>query len=266
MARSGSLVVVGTGIKAIVHLTREAHEHIKSAEKVLYLLADPVSERWIREANVSAETLASLYQEGVHRTIIYRRMADRILAWLRRDARTCVALYGHPGVFASPGRMAIEQARAEGYPAEMLPGISSEACLIAELGTDPAISGWQSYEATDFLLHPRVVDPSTPLILWQIGVVGDLLYHVHQEGLAKRLSLIADLVAVSYGEAHPVVLFEASRFPGMRSHVVKLLLGDLPQADVSPVTTLYIPPSKPRMPSAKNYKALGLAPPAMDVS
>jgi precorrin-6B methylase 1 len=254
----GSLVVVGTGIKAIAHLTAEARENIQSADKVLYLVADPVSERWIREANESAESLTVLYEEGVDRTIIYQRMADYILTLLRREIRVCVALYGHPGVFASPGRLALNQARAEGYPAEMLPGISAEACLIAELGVDPGVSGWQSYEATDFLLHPRSVDASSPLILWQVGIVGDLQYHVRQNGLPKRLRVLADLVAATYGQAHQVVLFEASRFPAIRSHIVWLPLRDMPDAEVLPTTTLYIPPSRPRRPFSPNFRAIGL--------
>jgi hypothetical protein len=53
----------------------------------------------------------------------------------------CVALYGHPGVFACVGHEAIERARAEGIDAQMLPGISAEDCLFAELGVDPAVGG-----------------------------------------------------------------------------------------------------------------------------
>jgi hypothetical protein len=37
----------------------------------------------------------------------------------------------------------------------MLPGISAEDCLFADLGIDPGIYGCQSYEATDFLANGR---------------------------------------------------------------------------------------------------------------
>ena len=48
----------------------------------------------------------------------------------------------------------------------MLPGISSEDCLFADLGVDPGVSGCQSYEATDFLMNAPIIDSSTQLILW----------------------------------------------------------------------------------------------------
>jgi hypothetical protein len=35
----------------------------------------------------------------------------------------------------------------------MLPAISAEDCLFADLGVDPADHGCPSYEATDFLVH-----------------------------------------------------------------------------------------------------------------
>jgi len=35
----------------------------------------------------------------------------------------------------------------------MLPAISSEDCLYADLGVDPATTGNASYDATDFLLR-----------------------------------------------------------------------------------------------------------------
>ena len=54
----------------------------------------------------------------------------------------------------------------------MLPGISAEDCLFADLGVDPAEAGCQSYEATRFLERRPAIEPRAALILWQIGVVG----------------------------------------------------------------------------------------------
>ena len=54
----------------------------------------------------------------------------------------------------------------------MIAGISAEDCLFADLGFDPASTGCLTFEATDFLIHNRRVDPTCLVILWQIGVVG----------------------------------------------------------------------------------------------
>ena len=74
-------------------------------------------------------------------------MADTILNEVRAGKTVCAALYGHPGIFACVGHIAITDARAEGFSAEMLPGISTEDCLVADLGIDPGTTGMQSMEA-----------------------------------------------------------------------------------------------------------------------
>jgi hypothetical protein len=80
--------------------------------------------------------------------------------------------YGHPGVFVSPSHRAIAIARAEGYEARMLPGISAEDYLFADLGFDPAVTGCCSQEATSVLVHNKQLDITMHNILWQVGAVG----------------------------------------------------------------------------------------------
>ena len=75
--------------------------------------------------------------EGRSRLDTYQDMVDRILACVREGSDVCVAFYGHPGVFVYPSHEAIKRARIEGYKATMLPGISAEDCLFADLGIDP---------------------------------------------------------------------------------------------------------------------------------
>lgn len=138
---------------------------------MLYLLADPITTRWVGDLNASAESLHDLYVTGGERRAAYTAMVERVLSWVRRDLAVCVAFYGHPGVFVAPGHEAVRAARLEGFRAEMLPGVSTEDCLFADLGIDPA-AGCQSYEATDFLLHGRRIDTSAALVLWQADELG----------------------------------------------------------------------------------------------
>lgn len=70
----------------------------------------------------------------------------------------------------------------------MLPSISSEDCLFADLSVDPAVGGCQSYEATDFMLNGLIIGPSSQLVLWQIGVLGDWTY----QRLPVRYAVDAD--------------------------------------------------------------------------
>ena len=95
----------------------------------------------------------------------------------RRSSSPCgeaagdAAFYGHPGVFVRPSHEAIARARAEGHQARMLPAVSAEDCLFADLGVDPATHGCASFDATTFLARPRPVDSSAGLVLWQVAAV-----------------------------------------------------------------------------------------------
>ncbi len=186
-------------------------------------------------------------------------MAERILAQVRRGRRVCFVLYGHPGVFAMPAHAAVQLARDEGFEAAMLPGISADACLIADLGIDPGSDGLQSYEATDFLLRKRGIDPAVGLVLWQVGVVGRLDYPtgpVHRD----KVKVLTDALCAVYPRGHAGTLYEAAALPGYPPQIEKVKLSKLHEGDLSPITTLYVPPSRDAPIDRKMMKRLGIRP------
>lgn len=190
-----------------------------------------------------AESLARYYADGKPRMETYREMVDRILVCVREGMLTCMVTYGHPGVFAYPSHQAIRQARAEGFPARMLPGISAEDCLFADLGIDPATHGCQSYDATDFLVHCRSIDPSAAAVLWQIGAVCDPLSRKGGNDLSA-LSLLVNRLCQFHPPDHICYTYQAAVYPGsepvIRSAPIRLLAQSAPPA----MSTLYIPPSR----------------------
>ena len=137
----GSLTIVGTGISVLGQTTIEARAHMQQADKLLYLVADPAATHWIEGLNSTAESLQGFYGEGKRRIVTYLEMVEHILFYVREGKRVCVAFYGHPGVFVFPAHESIKQARSEGFTAKMLPGISAEDCLFADLGVDPGSDG-----------------------------------------------------------------------------------------------------------------------------
>jgi uncharacterized protein YabN with tetrapyrrole methylase and pyrophosphatase domain len=242
---TGSLVVIGTGIRTVGHLTIEAIAWMRRADKVLYVVGDPIAEATIRELNPKgAETLSGMYGEGKPRIQTYNEMVDRILECVRSGMLTCLACYGHPGVFVYPSHESIRRARSEGYSARMLPGVSSEDCLFADLGVDPGIGGCQSYEATDFLANGRKIDPSSSVILWQIGVVGDATFKRGGYNLAAFPLLIERLLQY-YSPMHMTYLYEAAVFPGCEPIIWPIPLYALGHVPMSAGFTLYIPPALP---------------------
>jgi Tetrapyrrole (Corrin/Porphyrin) Methylases len=253
----GSLIVVGTGIRTVGHLTLEAIAWIKESDIVLYLVAEPVAEDVIRSLNPrGAMSLRGYYGEGLHRSQSYEAMVQHILSCVRAGLRTCVAFYGHPGVFAYPSHESIRRARQEGYPARMLPGISAEDCLFADLGVDPAVNGCQSYEATDFLLHVRNVDTSSQLVLWQVGVVGDWTYRTGGYNLSAFPLLVSRLCQF-YAPTHEGYVYEAATLPGLPPTITRIPLGSLTPAYVNAGSTLYVPPYRPTTANRAMLQAIG---------
>jgi uncharacterized protein YabN with tetrapyrrole methylase and pyrophosphatase domain len=168
-------------------------------------------------------------------------MADRILAALREGKEVCAAFYGHPGVFVDPSHDAVARAGAEGFEARMLPGISAEDCLFADLGVDPAEAGCQAFEATSFLFYRRAWDPAACLVLWQIGVAGDHTLR-HREPAPGALAALRDKLLERYPAEHQVAVYEAATSPFLSPRIEWMVLGELADATLSGISTLFIPP------------------------
>jgi hypothetical protein len=241
----GSLIVVGTGIRTVGHLTIEAIAWMKRADKILYVVADPIAEAVISKLNPQgAESLSHMYGQGKPRIQTYNEMVERILECVRSGMLTCLASYGHPGVFVHPSHESIRRARSEGFVAKMLPGVSSEDCLFADLCVDPGTGGCQSYEATDFLINRRRIDPTSSVILWQIGVVGDSTFKNGMYDL-PALPLLIERLLQYYPPNHVACLYEAAVFPGCEATIWHLPLNALGLEPLSAGFTLYIPPAFP---------------------
>lgn len=240
-ARRGSLVIAGTGIMAAAHCSLEAVNAIQAADVVFVAIPDPLALNWLRPLHHDIRPLDDLYHSCDNRLATYEAMAARIMDAVRSGLDVCAVFYGHPGVFVLPSHLALEQALAEGYPAQMLPGISAADCLFADLAVDPSHPGCQMYEASAFLFWKYRISPHAALILWQVGVVGDHTFRLRSPS-HNGLQVLADELLKDYPPAHRVCLYEATRNPLLPPRRDWLALADLPAADVNGYTTLYVPP------------------------
>ena len=247
---------MGTGIQLIRQLTPEARDELERADELLHVAADPAMTAWLGELNPRARSLNALYRPAVPRRQIYTEMVTEILTGVRRGSRVCAAFYGHPGVFVTPSHEAVRQARAEGYPARMLPAISAESCLVADLGVDPGEHGWQSYEATQLLLHGYLLDPTAALVIWQVDAVGKLDWSLAPEPLG--LHLLGERLAELYPPEHGVVFYRASLYPIARPVVVRVSVDELSRLQAAPAATLYVPPLPSRQLDREMARRLGL--------
>ena len=224
------------------HLTPLSRSHIEQADVVFTALSDGIIELWLAKMNRDVRSLQPLYREGKSRATTYREMVDAMLTEVRAGNRVCGAFYGHPGVFAWPAHKAIEIARAEGFEAHMEPGISAEDCLYSDLGIDPGTYGCQHYEASQFMLYRRRIDPSAYLVLWQIGVAGDRSFARFSTGVAYRQVLV-DVLLRHYSPDHEVMVYEAATLPTRQPKILRCELHTLASLDLSMHATLVIPPA-----------------------
>ena len=237
----GSLTVVGTGIRAISQLTVESLSAMRRAETLLHVIGEPIQEAALSAINPAAQTLTGYYLDGMERSVTYELMVLQILAEVAAGKRTVVAFYGHPGVFTYPSHESVRRARAAGYPARMLPAVSAEDCLFADLGIDPG-DGCQSFEATDFVFRGRPFDPTAHLVLWQVGTLGNWTYEEGGYDLQMLPALVRRLAA-AYPPGHPATVYEAPFDPAGVPRVIRLPITALHGGQMTPATTLYIPPA-----------------------
>jgi precorrin-3B methylase len=262
----GSLIVVGTGFMVAGHVTPEARAAMEGADRLLHLVSDAATRSWIESLNPANESLYDAYGEGRPRVESYEEMVQRILAPVREGADVCAAFYGHPGVFVYPSHEAVRRAREEGHRARMLPGVSAEDCLFADLGLDPAIHGIRSYEATDFLVSRRPIDPTSGLVLWQVGAIGVTTFYKRSVWRTEGLAILADALLEHYPPSHEVVVYTAATLPFAEAEVHRLRLDALaapPEGiEVSVAATLYVPPARRAPLDAEAARRLDLAPDA----
>ncbi len=254
----GTLTVAGTGILPVGHLTQEASQAIQIADRVFYAVTNPLMARMILRLNPGAEDLRPLYGKGKPREKTYAEMVAALLKPVRQGKRVCAAFYGHPGVFVISGHEAIRQARAAGHQAEMLPGISAEDCLFADLNVDPARDGCATFEATDLLLSHRTWDATSALVIWQISVIGEMAYPT-SDG-RKNLPVLIERLREVYPASHLVTVYEASSLPGFASSVHRCPLGRLARAPLTHFSTLYVPPLPGRRYDRALLQRLGMMP------
>jgi Tetrapyrrole (Corrin/Porphyrin) Methylases len=255
---SGSLTIAGAGIRPGLHATRESLARIRSADKVLYLLAEITPITWLEELNPSAEPLDDLYRADRPFAEVYEDIVGRILDHVRKPQEVCVVFYGHPSVFDRTSHDAVRRARAEGFEARILPGITAEDCLYVDLELDPGAAGCQSFDATDFLVRRRAPDPAVPLILWQVGVVGE----TRTTGEVRRLglSVLGERLEELYGAEHELVVYEATPFPVGRPMIERCAVRQLADAGVTGLSTLYVPPKGVTPPDADMMARLEMTP------
>jgi hypothetical protein len=242
---AGRLVLVGTGVTAVSHMTLEAIGHVKAADVVFYLATNGVAAAHLRQLNPDAIDLRGYYGEDKVRTTTYVQIAEVMLRQVRQGRHVVGVFPGHPGVLAMAARRALAIAEMQGYETLLLPAVSSIDCLFADLRIDPGPRGVQILKAGLVLSEKVVIATSGHLILLQADAVGDNTFsftgfkHTQHELFIERL-------IEQYGAEHEAVYYAAADFPCSLPTIIarplEEYLEQVPWATMVP-GTLYLPPA-----------------------
>jgi hypothetical protein len=99
------------------------------------------------------------------------------------------------------------------------------------------------------------------LILWQIAVIGEVGYRTDRLYNKVGLEVLVEVLGKQYGLDHEVVVYEASQYPVCEPIMDRVTLVDLPDARVSGISTLYVPPKVGSRLSQDMLRRLGIGAP-----
>ncbi|HII4560457.1 TPA: SAM-dependent methyltransferase [Legionella pneumophila] len=247
------LIVVGSGIKSISHVTEETKRVIQSADKVLYLINEDNLKHWIQREAKNSESLDSIYFSSEKRIEAYQALTTHIIEEYKKVPILCVVFYGHPTVFADSALNAVRRIKQDNGEAIILPAVSSQDCLFSDLEIDPGDQGCFSIEATELVLFERCIDIHAHLILWQVANFG------RTDGkITNSLSILKDYLSDYYPADYSICLYEAPSLPTCPPRIEWIQLSNLELSAISSITTVYIPPIEKKAISNKYLKLLNL--------
>lgn len=245
MDNQGLLTCIGLGIRFAGQLTDYAKSVMEHADVVFHNANTAISEDVLRPYNANIVSLLPCYKEHEYRGDVYQLMKEKVVDAVKAGKRVCWAFYGHPAVGVTPSHDAVQELRAQGYKAEMEPGISAESCLYADLTIDPISDGIAHYEASHFLFFQHQVDVTAYLVLWQIAIAGDYTGTLFVQ-TKEYLEVMTHYLCRWYPPEHKVIAYEAAELPVFPHRASEFELKELANVALRQYTTLVIPPIRKR--------------------
>lgn len=241
------LIIAGTGIKFLSHLTYETQFAVKTCDCVLYLLNEPAIKKWIDDNAKKAFSLDDIYFSNKNREESYHMIERAVESYLENHEHVCFITYGNPIFFSSFTSNIVTTLKQKKISVDIIPAISSLDCLYTDLVIDPSDHGIQSFEATSFILNNQMFTSDTPLIIWQIGVIGitDIIKNkIDLQRRSQFINIFVNKLMENFSPNHECFHYVASQYPGVQSSIIKMTLDELRFFNIDRLATLYIPPEK----------------------
>ncbi|HHF7365646.1 TPA: SAM-dependent methyltransferase [Legionella bozemanae] len=249
----GKLIVIGSGIKSLAHLSKETLVVMESSERLLYLVNDKVSSDYILNSHLNSESLEILYFKYQNRQDSYNAITEKIICEYKQYSSLCVLLYGHPTFFADFALDAVTRIRKQGGQAIILPAISSLDSLLADLLINPGKDGMAIYDATELLVHEHYINVYSYLILYQVSNLG-----MKNHKISTYLGVLKEYLLGFYPEDHEVIIYSAPQIPGLSFKLEVLELKCFEKASITHLSTVCLSPLKPKKVNYDILNYLGL--------
>jgi hypothetical protein len=243
------IYLVGLGIMAVRHSTREAEDCLRASKHVYYVAHGFGIPEYLDNLCLTATNLLPEYREGESRLGTYQSMAALVINTALSDPPVCFATYGHPTMYVYPSVLIKRAAALLDLRVHVVPGISMFDTILVDLDFDPGLTGLQMYEATALLVEERSLQSDVPCVLLQVDTVESALF-TRAPSNAERFVRLQQHLLRFYPPEHEVIAVMSPTFPILVPIRDRFPLSDLPARYVKGAQsgTLYIPPIRKERP------------------
>jgi hypothetical protein len=119
----------------------------------------------------------------------------------------------------------------------------------------------QTHEATDLLIRRRAPDTTLHVVLWQVGLIGEMGFR-RKGYINQNFSIFVGYLQQHYGADYPVTHYVASRYPTIEPTIERYPLSALHdpavQSLVTGISTFYLAPKDNAEPDPEMLERLGM--------
>jgi len=237
-----TLVIMSYGIVPARDLTLGTLAALRHCDVVFHLSSHSDLAALLDEHGIPAVDLQSLYAEGWDRKAIYRRITEHVLEEARRRERVGYLGDGNPMVFDAVVAGLVREAARLGMHVEVLPALSFVDAILAAGRIAIDGRGLRLVEATALTKSRTPLDSGVPLLVAQIGALGDLAARGTQEKPQAACHYLVEHLRGFYPAEHEVTVFDVGR-PGCEDATVRVPLAALAllAPGLSYTSSLFVP-------------------------
>lgn len=241
------ITIVGRGLDPSKHLSLEALEAIKKADKILGIESE--KDFWIElQSNLKIkeiEDISYLYVNNAKDTENYQSFVDLIIKLSIEFKSIVLLVAGHPRVGVS--FISMLQEAGPTIDVHIIEGLSSLDIMLNYLAIDPLEAGTTMVDANRLLLFKYRIEPAQCYFIYHVCSVGNSRTNYQNSSDGNQISRLKNYLLKFYTKDKIVYLCRMSNGKGQQSEKIPITIATLDEnlslIDFS--TTLFIPAEDP---------------------